>query len=92
VKKRQQYDVWIQTGVRSKCAMARVNKWCVRHEQPKIPTWLPFQLRHTRATELNELAAIEAAAVHLYHAHADVIKVYEERNLKRANDVARKAG
>lgn len=57
-----------------------------------IPHWCPLQLRHSRATELNELYGIEAAAVSLGHAHADVTKVYAERNLKLAIDVAKKTG
>ena len=60
--------------------------------QSLIPKWFPLQLRHSRATELNEMFGIEAAAVSLGHAHADVTKVYAERNLKLAIDVARKTG
>ncbi|MDM4019526.1 hypothetical protein [Roseiconus lacunae] len=57
-----------------------------------ISSWFPLQLRHSRATELNEIYGIEAAAVSLGHRHADVTKVYAERNLKLAIEVARKAG
>lgn len=57
-----------------------------------IPQWFPLQLRHSRATELNQTFGIEATAVSLGHAHADVTKVYAERNLKLAMEVARKTG
>ncbi|MCA9080686.1 MAG: tyrosine-type recombinase/integrase [Planctomycetaceae bacterium] len=70
----------------------KVNKLRVKEDLTPIPKWFPLQLRHSRATELNELYGIEAAAVSLGHAHADVTKVYAERNLKLAIDVARKTG
>ncbi len=57
-----------------------------------IPNWCPLQLRHSRATEVNERFGIEAAAVSLGHAHADVTKVYAERNFKLARKVARESG
>ncbi len=90
-QKRDQYDVDSYRRA-IKYAITRVNKWRVQHDQPKIPSWYPLQLRHSRATELNEMFGIEAAAVSLGHAHADVTKVYAERNLKLAIDVARKTG
>jgi integrase len=66
-----------------------------RREQeglPLIPSWSPLQIRHLRATELNLNFGIEAAAVSLGHAHAEVTKVYAERNLKLALEVAKKMG
>jgi len=88
---RDHYDVdsyrrSIKYGIR------KVNKLRLAANQDSIPEWFPLQLRHSRATELNELYGIEAAAVSLGHAHADVTKVYAERNLKLAIEVARKTG
>ena len=88
---RDHYDVdsyrrSIKYGIR------KVNKLRLTTNQDPIPEWFPLQLRHSRATELNELYGIEAAAVSLGHAHADVTKVYAERNLKLAIEVARKTG
>lgn len=73
-------------------AVKQVNKRRDDGDSPQIPDWFPLQLRHSRATQLNELFGIEAAAVGLGHAHADVTKVYAERNLKLAIEVARKTG
>ncbi len=89
--KRNRYDVDSYRRA-IQYAIQKVNKVRVRDELKPIPKWFPLQLRHSRATELNELFGIEAAAVSLGHAHADVTKVYAERNLKLAIDVARKTG
>ena len=75
-----------------KYAIQKANKVRSRDGLDPIPHWFPLQLRHSRATELNELYGIEAAAVSLGHAHADVTKVYAERNLKLAIEVAKKTG
>lgn len=89
--KRQHYDV--DSYRRSiKYGIKKANKLRAAIGEPLIPDWFPLQLRHSRATELNELYGIEAAAVSLGHAHADVTKVYAERNLKLAMEVARKTG
>ena len=89
--KRDRYDVGSYRRA-IKYAIQRANRERVRGGLEPIPHWFPLQLRHSRATELNELFGIEAAAVSLGHAHADVTKVYAERNLKLAIDVARKTG
>lgn len=89
--RRQHYDV--DSYRRSiKYGIKKANKLRATMGKPLIPDWFPLQLRHSRATELNELYGIEAAAVSLGHAHADVTKVYAERNLKLAIEVARKTG
>lgn len=75
-----------------KYAITKINKDREDKGLPPIPAWFPLQLRHSRATELNEIYGIEAAAVSLGHAHADVTKVYAERNLKLAIQIAKKAG
>ena len=75
-----------------KYAIKQINKDRDCKGLPHIPAWFPLQLRHSRATELNEIYGIEAAAVSLGHAHADVTKVYAERNLKLAIEIAKKTG
>ena len=89
--KRDRYDVSSYRRAIT-YAIEKANRERTLNEQSLIPKWFPLQLRHSRATELNELFGIEAAAVSLGHAHADVTKVYAERNLKLAIDVARKTG
>lgn len=89
--KRDQYDTASYRRA-IKDGITKVNRIREANGEPPIPSWSPLQLRHSRATELNELYGIEAAAVSLGHAHADVTKVYAERNLKLAIDVAKKTG
>jgi len=89
--KRDQYDTdsyrrAIVYGIRKE------NRLRKESGEPEVPHWFPLQLRHSRATELNSLYGIEAAAVTLGHAHADVTKVYAERNLKLAIEIAGKVG
>jgi integrase len=90
-EKREQYDVDSYRRA-IKYGIKKVNKLRAKDGLDPIPSWFPLQLRHSRATELNETFGIEAAAVSLGHAHADVTKVYAERNLKLAIQVARKTG
>ena len=89
--KRDQYDTASYRRA-IKYGITKVNRLRAAKGESPIPSWYPLQLRHSRATELNELYGIEAAAVSLGHAHADVTKVYAERNLKLAIDVAKKTG
>ena len=90
-KKRDHYDTASYRRA-IKYGIAKVNKLRAAQDEPLLPSWFPLQLRHSRATELNATYGIEAAAVSLGHAHADVTKVYAERNLKLAIEVARKTG
>ena len=57
-----------------------------------IPHWHPHQLRHNRGTEVRRKYGIEAAQVALGHARADVTEVYAEKDLERANQIAREMG
>ena len=54
--------------------------------------WTPHQLRHGRATEVREALGEEAAQVTLGHARIDTTRLYGERNLAKAIEVARKLG
>lgn len=90
-EKRNRYDVDSYRRA-IKYGIIRVNKIRAADGLPLIPHWFPLQIRHSRATELNESFGIEAAAVTLGHAHADTTKIYAERNLKLAREIARKSG
>ena len=57
----------------------------------KIPHWFPYQLRHSRATEVRRLHGIEGAQVSLGHARVDVTEIYAEKNLELALAIAREA-
>lgn len=48
-----------------KYGIAKANKDRSARGLPLIPGWCPLQIRHSRATELNEMFGIEAAAVSL---------------------------
>jgi len=57
-----------------------------------IPHWHPYQLRHTRGTEVRRAHGIEAAQVTLGHARADVTEVYAEKNMEAAIKIAKEMG
>jgi integrase len=57
-----------------------------------IPTWNPNQIRHTRATEVSHKFGAEAEAASLGHTAGVAQRVYVERNLKLAEEVAEKIG
>ncbi|MDP7303730.1 MAG: tyrosine-type recombinase/integrase [Pirellulaceae bacterium] len=57
-----------------------------------IPHWHPYQLRHTRGTEVRRAHGIEAAQVTLGHARADVTEVYAEKNMEAAIRIAKEMG
>jgi len=61
-------------------------------EKAKAKKWSPNQIRHTTGTEVRWEFGIEAAQTLLGHRDADITKVYAERNLKLAKEVARKMG
>ncbi len=54
--------------------------------------WHPNRLRHSFATQVRREHGLEAAQVLLGHSRADVTQVYAERDVKKAQDVARKIG
>jgi integrase len=62
--KRDQYDVSSYRRA-IKYAIRRANRERAQDGLEAIPNWFPLRLRHSRATELNELFGIEAAAVSL---------------------------
>src|SRR5262249_3125333 len=65
---------------------AELQAWDRKHQ------WFPNQLRHTFATQVRREHGLEAAQVLLGHSRADVTQVYAERDVKKAQDVARKIG
>jgi integrase len=58
----------------------------------KAHRWHPNMIRHTFGTEVRAKYGLEAAQVLLGHSRADVTQVYAERDVKKAQDVARKIG
>ncbi len=58
----------------------------------KAHRWHPNQLRHSAATQFRREHGLEAAQVLLGHSRADVTQVYAERDLEKAQAVARKIG
>ncbi|MBD3672747.1 MAG: site-specific integrase [Planctomycetaceae bacterium] len=54
--------------------------------------WTPNQLRHLRATWLEEQYGLEAAQVVLGHSDPRVTRIYAERNLKRAAEIMAEVG
>jgi integrase len=58
----------------------------------KANRWTPLQLRHAAATLIRARFGLEAAQTVLGHAKADVIQVYAERDLAKANSVMAEIG
>jgi integrase len=58
----------------------------------KTHRWHPNMLRHAFATQVRREHGLEAAQVLLGHSRADVTQVYAERDVRKAQDVARKIG
>jgi len=54
--------------------------------------WTPYQLRHTRGTEVRRDYQLEGAQAILRHRHAKVTGVYAERSLDLARKIAREIG
>lgn len=58
----------------------------------EIPHWFPYQLRHSRATDVRKQYGLEGAQVILGHQSADITQVYAERDLALAIRIARETG
>lgn len=58
----------------------------------KVERWNPYDMRHTRATEVRRRFGLEAAQVLLGHSRADVTQVYAQRDFTLAEKVARETG
>jgi integrase len=54
--------------------------------------WNPHRLRHNAATRLREKFGIEAAADMLGHGSFNTAKIYAERSIERAKEIAAQAG
>lgn len=61
-------------------------------DRAKVAPWTPNQLRHSAATQFRREFGLEAAQVLLGHSRADVTQTYAERDMKKAQEVARKIG
>jgi integrase len=61
-------------------------------ERAKVANFHPNQIRHTVGTEVRAKFGLDAAQVLLGHSRADVTQTYAERDMTKAQDVARKIG
>lgn len=57
----------------------------------RLPSWFPYQLRHTAGTALRKQFGAEAVAIGLGNS-PDLIEVYAERDLDRLRQLARATG
>lgn len=57
-----------------------------------VAPWTPYQLRHSRATQVRKAYGLEGAQVVLGHKNARVTEVYAERDHELAARVARETG
>lgn len=57
-----------------------------------VPHWTPYQLRHTRATDIRKLFGLEAVQTVLGHSNAKTSEIYAEKNLELAAQVAAEVG
>lgn len=76
-----------------KYAIKRVNE-ARANEDPAVdplPSWHPYQLRHTAATELRKQFGIEAVPLGLGNS-ADLAELYAERDLELLKKIAREVG
>jgi integrase len=58
----------------------------------EIPSWHSHQLRKARGSEVRRQFGLEGAQLILDHARADVSQLYAERDLARAQAIARQTG
>ena len=57
-----------------------------------VPSWTPYQLRHTYATQMRKLHGVEAAQLGLGHARTNIVDVYAEKNLSLLVELAKTDG
>jgi integrase len=76
----------IEAGERTEAQKTELAAW------DKANRFHPNQLRHAAATQFRREHGLEAAQVLLGHSRADVTQVYAERDLEKAQAVARKIG
>lgn len=90
--KRPRYDVdsyrsGIQYGVvRANRELAKSDP---RHQT--LPSWFPYQLRHSAGTELRRRYGVEAVPIGLGNC-PDLIELYAERDLEKLMKIARETG
>lgn len=57
-----------------------------------IPAWTPYQLRHTRATEVRARFGLDAVQTVLGHSNAKTSEIYAELDLSKAVTIAKEIG
>jgi integrase len=78
----------IEYGVRKANQLLLVND----PNAKKIPTWTPYQLRHSFATEMRRKHGVEAAQLGLGHKQTNIVDVYAEKNLRLLVELAKQNG
>jgi integrase len=58
----------------------------------EVPTWTPYQIRHTAAEQMREKHGLEAAQFLLGHKTLTVTQVYAKANKQKAREAALKMG
>ena len=61
-------------------------------ERAKVERWTPYQLRHTRATQIGEEHSLEDVRVQLGHKDIKTSLIYAHKTLKQQIELARKIG
>ena len=57
-----------------------------------VPSWTPYQLRHTFATRMRKMHGVEAAQLGLGHACTRIVDIYAEKNLSLLVELAKQNG
>ena len=87
-----QYD--IDSYRRSiKYGIAKINREREKLQMEEaIPSWHPYQLRHSFATRLRKQFGVEAAQLGLGHARTDIVEIYAEKNHAMLVDIMAQCG
>lgn len=70
----------LQHAVADACAAAKVTRW------------VPYQLRHSCATQARSVAGLDGAQVLLGHSGAAVTEIYAQADIKKAAEIALRIG
>ena len=76
-------------GFKIRTFSAAVNRACLA---AKIPPFVPYALRHTKATELRDSMSIESAQACLGHAQPSMTARYSSKMDKLASEAAKACG
>jgi len=87
VLRKKEDETWKKYSARlTKKQKTELRQWDKAHR------FHPHQLRHNYATYIRKQFGLEASQVLLGHSRADVTQIYAERDMTKAEEVARKIG